>query len=149
MARGGSTSRGMRLDLSQKNVAGTIARIYSKQKDVVAACVATTRAAGEFCRELTAALAPKRTGRMARLVTTEYSTDGLAFETGWRASDFIEEGEDFYPPYQEFGTRFMPAQPSLYPAYKETQQFYLEELRANIRAALAASGTSGVPGGGL
>jgi HK97 gp10 family phage protein len=129
MARGGSTSRGMRLDLSQKNVAGTIARIYSKQKDVVAACVATTRAAGEFCRELTAALAPKRTGRMARLVTTEYSTDG----------------EDFYPPYQEFGTRFMPAQPSLYPAYKETQQFYLEELRANIRAALAASG---IPGGG-
>jgi HK97 gp10 family phage protein len=134
MARG-STSRGMRLDLSQKNVAGVIARIYSAYPEITAAVRKTTRDAGEFCKELTAAFAPKRTGRMARLVKTVYSAEGFDFETGWFAEDFLDEGEAFYPPYQEFGTRFIAAQPSLYPAYKETQEYYLEQLRADIRSA--------------
>jgi HK97 gp10 family phage protein len=136
MARG-STSRGLRLELSQKNVAGVIARIYSSDRACQNAVREATQDAGEFCRELTALYAPKDTGRMARLVRTTYDPEGFSFETGWSAVDFADEGEPFYPPFQEFGTRFMPAQPSLYPAYKETQPYYIEQIRAAIREAVS------------
>lgn len=136
MARG-SSSRGMGLDLSQKNVAGVIARIYAADPVCQAAIREATQSAGDFCRELTSTLSPRDSGRMARLVRTVYSADKFSFETGWLEQDFAAEGEPFYPPYQEFGTRFMPAQPSLYPAYKATQPYYLDEIRAAVRAAIA------------
>jgi HK97 gp10 family phage protein len=135
MARG-SSSVGVRLDLSQKNVAGVIARIYSADTRCTAAMRRTARRAGAFCQELTQALAPKDTAFMAEHVRTEYTPEGFGFETGWLAQDYLDAGLPFYPPYQEFGTRFMPPQPSLYPAYKATQEFYLEEVRKNIRDAI-------------
>jgi hypothetical protein len=61
---------GMRLDLSQKNVAGVIARIYSSDRTCQNAVREATRDAGEFCRELTA-LAPKRHGPHGALVRTD------------------------------------------------------------------------------
>lgn len=139
----GSSSSGMRMDLSQKQVAGVIARIYSAQRATVDAVQVATRGAGEFCREYTSLLAPKDTGFMAGHVRTVYSPDGLSFETGWLANDFAQAGRSFYPPFQEFGTRFMPAQPSLYPAYKATQRYYLDELRTMIRAAIAKQASRG------
>lgn len=133
----GSTSIGMKLDLSQRNIAGVIARIYSADRECQAEMRAATRAAGEFCRSLTATYAPKDTGFMASRVKTVYSADELSFETGWDAADFANEGLPFYPPFQEFGTRFMAAQPSLTPAYRETQRYYTETVRAGVRSAIA------------
>lgn len=132
----GSSSAGMRLDLSQKSVSATVARFYKADADCQAGMQAATKSAGEFCRELTAFYAPKRTLFMSRNVRTIYSSEGLSFETGWLAEDFSRAGLPFYPPYQEFGTQRMAANPSLYPAYKETQRYYQDEIRANIRAAV-------------
>lgn len=145
MARG-SSSIGLRLDLSQKSVSGTIARIYAADAACQAGIREATHSAGEFCKALTAYYARKRTGYMSQTVRTVYTPDGFSFETGWLASDFTSAGQPFYPPYQEFGTRFMPAQPSLYPAYKETQEYYREELRATIRETIARQRARGIGG---
>lgn len=140
----GSSSIGMRLDLSQKNIAGVVANIYAADRQCQREIRASTRRAGEFCRELTAFLAPRRSGFMARNVRTVYTRDGFGFETGWLARDFDAAGRPFYPPFQEHGTRYMAAQPSLYPAYKETQQFYLNDVRNSIRGAIARQAKGGV-----
>ena len=138
---GGSTPRGVRMDLSFRNQAGVIARIHAADRACQAGVREATTSAGEFCRELTQLYAPVDEGNMRDLVRTVYDAEGFSFETGWDASDFARLNLPFYPPYQEFGTRFMPAQPSLYPAYKETQRYYLEAVRANVRAAIARART--------
>lgn len=117
----------------------TAVRFYSADKPVLREAKALTKEMGEFCRELTSFLAPFDTGRMSRLVRTVYTADGLGFETGWSAADFAAEGEPFYPPFQEFGTSRMAAQPSLYPAFRETERAYRPKMKSLYARALARS----------
>lgn len=60
---------------------------------------------------------PVDTGRMLRLLGMDV-TD-FTWSVGWSVEDFINEGQDFYPEYVEFGTRFMAGQFPLTRAYQE------------------------------
>jgi HK97 gp10 family phage protein len=66
-----------------------------------------------YTRDLTRFFCPVGSGFMQRQVKTELLDDGYAFETGWNAEDFFNANRSFYPPFVEFGTRKMPARPSL------------------------------------
>jgi HK97 gp10 family phage protein len=146
MAVGGSTNA-VSMDLSFRNVAGVVANLYAKDKAIQAAVRRLTRNAGELCKTLTQQACPVDTWFMHDHVHTTYSRKGMTFETGWREEDFTAAGLAFYPIYVEFGTRFMAPQPSLYPAYKEVQKMYLEDLRDVVQSAIARQG-AGVGQGG-
>lgn len=74
---------------------------------------------GMWLMELTSELSPFDTGFMSSHVTyTPLDTGWYDFEVGWYDKDFRMAGHVFYPVYQEFGTMFHPAQPSLGPAWR-------------------------------
>lgn len=75
---------------------------------------------GEDTKKLAKSLSPVLTGYMRSMIKTEYSEDGFIFECGWNlGDDFLGTGRNPYPFYQEFGTRFHKAQPSINPAFQE------------------------------
>lgn len=125
------------MDLSFRNTSATIANIFALDADVQIAVVQLVHKAGEFCRELTYFLAPVDTSFMRDNIRVTFGPKGYTFEVGWLEEDFIAAGLAFYPIYQEFGTRFMAAQPSLVPAYNETKEWFLPALSAEIQAAAA------------
>jgi HK97 gp10 family phage protein len=96
-----------------------------------------TRKRGEFARDLTRFFCPVDTGFMQSHVRLEMSGDGLTFQVGWSAADFTSAGLPFYPPFQEFGTSRMRAQPSLFPAYRETEAAFRDDVKDFYRGALA------------
>lgn len=60
---------------------------------------------------------PVDTGRMLRLLGM--SLTDFTWSVGWDVMDFVEEGQDFYPEFVEFGTRHMEGQFPLTRAYEE------------------------------
>lgn len=133
----GSTNRGIALDLSFKNALGLVANLYAFDQDCQDAMRAAVQEAAEFCHEYAYEICPKDTHFMAEHIQVLMSPGGLVFEVGWLASDFESEGLAFYPLYVEFGTRFMDAQPTLYPAYQETVPILEASVSHEIQLALA------------
>lgn len=60
---------------------------------------------------------PVDTGRMLRLLGM--SLTDFTWSVGWDATDFINEGQEFYPEFVEYGTRHMEGQYPLTRAYEE------------------------------
>ena len=89
---------------------------------------------------LTAALCPRDTGRMLRLLKLRFGGAGLTYTIGWDEADFAAEGVGFYPVYTEFGTTKMAARPCLFPARDLVAPKYRRDLRAVVRAALKRRG---------
>lgn len=117
------------LELSVRNTSAVISNFYrfdAEARDQVRALVARQ---GESLRSLTAQLAPVDTGYMRDHVRARFTAAGLGFEVGWDASDFLGTGRAFYPFFQEYGTRYMAAQPSLGPAWRAVEPRFLNALR--------------------
>jgi HK97 gp10 family phage protein len=131
---GGSVAT-VRMDLSFKNTAGVIANIYQTDRELQKAVRKIVKDAGQYCHDLTYFLAPVDTGFMREHIRVLYGKQGLSFEVGWFEADFVAAGLAFYPIYVEFGTRFMAAQPSLYPAYRDTKEWFLPALHDELVAA--------------
>lgn len=74
---------------------------------------------GVWTMELASDLSPYDTGFMSSNVTYTPIEPGEHWTVGWHRRDFDAAELPFYPPYQEFGTIFHPAQPSLGPAGRE------------------------------
>jgi hypothetical protein len=91
---------------------------------------------GELTKELTQLLCPVDTGFMQSSVRADYSNNGLTFDVGWRAEDFFDVGENFYPIYPEFGIGQAP-QPSLQPAWAETSVEFQAAVSRELSAAYA------------
>lgn len=127
----------MRLELSVRNASAMVANFHAADAQLQEDIRDLVEEYGEATRELTSFLSPYRTGHMSESVRTVYSPSGLAFETGWDADDFIGEGLAFYPYFQEFGTRFMAAQPSLGPAYEEMRPQFERALRERVQQSIA------------
>lgn len=125
------------LELSFRNTAAVIANIYATDEATQEAVVAMVHEAGQYCKDLAYFYSPVDTGFMREHLRVIYGPRGYSFEVGWAAEDFIAAGLAFYPVFQEFGTRFMAAQPSLTPAYQDTATWFLPALSAEISAAAA------------
>lgn len=86
-------------------------------------------------------LCPKDTFFMSEHVRADFSPGGYKYTVGWDANDFVgtedENGRPrpFYPPYVEFGTRKMRAQPSLSIAFIEEEP----RFKANMAKALSTA----------
>lgn len=131
---GGSVGS-VRMDLSFKNAAAVIANIYNADRVFIAATKKLVREAGQYNHDLAYFLAAFDTGFMREHLRVLYGAEGYSFEVGWYEEDFVAAGLAFYPIYVEFGTRFMAAQPALYPAYRDTKEWFLPALSNELRAA--------------
>lgn len=78
-------------------------------------------------------LCPVDTGFMKGATRNETREDGLGYAIGWQGDDFTAQGLPFYPPFQEFGTRLMDAQPSLLPALFEEEPILRREVAQVMR----------------
>lgn len=134
MAQGSVAS--VRLSLSFKNAAGVIANIYALDDELQRDVKKLVRDAGQYFHDLTYFLCAVDTGFMREHIRVLYGREGYTFEVGWLESDFVAAGLAFYPIYVEFGTRFMEAQPALYPAYKDTEAWFLRALAEMYRDAI-------------
>lgn len=86
-------------------------------------------------------IAPKRTGFMSEHPESQLTPRGFAFQAGYFEDTFLEQlaamglRPRFYPPYQEYGTRFHAAQPSVEPAF----EIIAPEYTAAVNDILARS----------
>lgn len=78
-------------------------------------------------------LCPVDTGFMKQAMRAELTPNGLGYQVGFEAGDFTGAGKDFYPVFTEFGTRFMPAQPCIFPAAEAERPRFREALREALR----------------
>jgi hypothetical protein len=135
--RGGRRFSEAAITLTTRNAAGTIARVYSAYPPIRAAmqevvekwAAETIRIVQETCA--------KDTWFMHDHARYVLSKDRLAYEAGWFNEDFAAAGHRFYPIFVEFGTRFMAAQPSLFPANEMVRPRMLADARVQIQAAIA------------
>lgn len=70
------------------------------------------------------------TGNLRDHVAAHPEDDGLRMTVGWI------DAEDYYARFVEFGTRRMPARPSLGPALEAERGRYRARLSAAVRAVL-------------
>jgi HK97 gp10 family phage protein len=143
MAVGRSNLRGMRatLTLSGGNAAGRIANVFGKVDTVTRQAVQEVVAdagAREYQRAYD--LAPKLTFFLADHLRYRLTKDRLAYEIGWKSSDFTSEGFAPYFQYTEFGTSKMAARPCLFPAREEIRPYFRANLSRALRQAIARRG---------
>lgn len=124
-------------ELGFRNLDALVANFYAGDAAVQEAMRDVVAEAANDIGALAAMLAPVDTGFMSDHVKERFTPSGLGFEVGWDAADFFEAGHAFYPFFQEFGTRFMPAQPSLGPAYDAIIPGFQERISEVATAALA------------
>lgn len=68
----------------------------------------------------------------------ELTNDGFGYEVGFDRKDFEAAGEDFYPQYVIFGTRFMPANDFLFAPHEEGRARFREGCREALRPSRGA-----------
>ena len=70
-------------------------------------------------------LSPVDTGALRDSIDTKFESKGNKY-TGYTYSDMD------YALYVELGTRFVPPQPFMYPAYQENKDFFIQKLIETI-----------------
>lgn len=126
----------MNLTLRVRDTRGVAANFYAADRTVQREARKLVRDKGLFTKELTQFFAPKDTWFMTNNVRLVMSADGLSFQVGWFAGDFSAAGLPFYPPFQEYGTYKMRAQPSLHPAYRQAEQIFRRDTKEMYRRAM-------------
>jgi HK97 gp10 family phage protein len=142
MPRQGSAS-GVELQLSYRNIAATIARVYAIYPETIAGAKEAVQTSAETIRDRTKATVHVDTHFMQEHCEAWISNEGLTFETGWRESDFDAAGLPFYPIFQEFGTIHMAANPALSTAYAEEKPHFQAEVSRLVREAIERRRTEG------
>lgn len=122
-----------RVTLSTRNLKGVVANVHARDRQLQKETKALVTRTGRQEHDLAVALCPFDTGFMQQHLNIRFSEQGYGYELGWQAADFTAAALPFYPPYQEFGTTKMPAQPCLFPA----RDYYRPRFQANLRRAVS------------
>jgi len=130
----------MRLELSVRNTQAMVANFRAFDETLQTEVRSVVQESGEFTKGLARFFAPVDTGFLRDHLNVEYGEQGYSFEVGWRETEFIQAGLAFYPVFTEFGTRFAPAQPCLFPAYAEAKPMFVADLVDAVRRSAIRSG---------
>lgn len=128
------------MTVSTGNIRGLVANLFAADARAQKAIRSTVRTYGEKQFRLSRELAPVDTGFLRSSIRVRFSEDGLAYEVGCREKDYRDQGLAFYALYQEFGTRFMPAQPFIFPARDTIAPEFRRALGGNVKAAMRRRG---------
>lgn len=120
----------MRLSLELFGAGEIAAAVAENREEMVKASRLLVADYGAYMHDLTFQLSPydalelNDTFHMRENIRIETDDDGLGVDVGWRHEDFTNEGFAPYYLFQEFGTLYMPAQPSLGPAASELEPLF-------------------------
>ena len=126
----------VRMTVSTRNIRGLVANFAAADARAQKAIRRTVAKYGERQFRLTRELAPVDTGFLRASIRLRFSDDGLVYEVGVREKDYHDVGLPFYALYQEFGTRFQPAQPFVFPARDQIYPEFRAALGKDVRAAV-------------
>lgn len=127
----------VRFDLKIRNASGVVANLHKYDALIRGEIEKEVLDSAEAVKAETQRLCAFDTGFMHDHVTAYISPGVLSYEVGWSADDFSEAGHPFYPPFLEFGTSRMPAQPALFPAYAAERPVFQRRVREAVRRAIA------------
>lgn len=130
----------MRLDLQTRNASALVANLYQWDRRFQRDVRSLVQDIGRDARAAARTIVPYDTGFMHDHLRLEFSPSGLVWSLGWLEREFAAAGLPFYPPYQEFGTLFMPAQPTLGPAARHVE----EDMRIRLAELMRASAARGL-----
>ena len=126
----------VRLTLSTRNIRGLVANLSAADAAAQKAIRRSVAKYGEKQFRLTRELAPVDTGFLRANIRLRFSDDGLVYEVGALEKDYTDAGLAFYALYQEFGTRFMRAQPFVFPARDTIYPEFRAALSKDVKAAV-------------
>jgi HK97 gp10 family phage protein len=113
-----------------------VANFYASDAEIQRAARAAVKRAGDAMFEIAEALCAVDTGFMVEHMRERITEGGYAVSIGWDAADFEDAGLAFYPPFVEFGTSKMAAQPAIGPAFEIVAPEFEAELAAVVTAAI-------------
>ncbi len=105
-------------------------RLDELPEEVLAALRKAVKDAALEVKNDTLRKVPIHSGNLLNSLDIRYEDGGLKAEVGWF------DRKDYYANYVEFGTRSMPAQPSLGPASEEERRRYVTRITHEVRRAL-------------
>lgn len=123
----------LRAEVEVRGLTGVIANIYAKQARIVAECELATERTMRDTVQLTKSFVHVITGRMRRSVKGELSPQRRAFRVFYDPAVFANDGVSYYPPYEEFGTRFREGHPAIGPAFEIMSDIYRQEISNILR----------------
>ncbi|PWJ07918.1 hypothetical protein DKG34_10975 [Streptomyces sp. NWU49] len=126
--RGGARSSGITVTI--EGLPELRQRLEQLPTEVKAACFRALKASGGAIVDGVKGRVKVDSGNLHSSVKARYENNRLRAEIGWWDRD------DEYAVWQEFGTKSMPANPSLGPALEEEKQHLPGRLREEIRRAV-------------
>lgn len=126
--RGGA--RGSGITVTIEGLPELRRRLEELPTEVKHACFRALKASGSAIVDGTKGRVKVDSGNLKGSVKARYENSRLRAEIGWWDRD------DRYAVWQEFGTRKMPARPSLGPALEEEKQHLPGRLKEEIRRAV-------------
>lgn len=119
-----------RLTMSTRNTAAVVANLRQYGERAKARAHEVVQESADRVFATAQELCPVDTGYMKSQMREEFTPKGFGYQVGFHASDFPGA---FYPLYQEFGTRFMRAQPCIFPAAELEKPRFRRELADALR----------------
>jgi hypothetical protein len=126
-----------KFELSKAAISGMVGNLYRADASIRRELQEVGRQFGEELQLRVEAYTPVDTGFMQAHVHRRMFNDDMAFEVGWIADDFFNEGLSFYPYFVEYGTIHMAAQLPLTRASDEVIPLYQQAVRAAVVRAIA------------
>lgn len=132
----------LKFELGVRNQQALIANFHAKEREIVDAMRRASEAAAYRAQGIAYMLCPVDTSptaddfAMRDHIKIIFSPDKLAWELGWYAEDFFDAGLPFYAFFVEFGTRYMPARPSLRPAADMVESELLADLQRAVQGVI-------------
>lgn len=105
-------------------------RLEDLPEEIKQALAAAVQESAQAVRDDVKHNVPVDSGRLQREVKVRPQEDGLVAEVGWF------DPEEYYARYVEYGTRRVPAQPTLRPALERERAQYARRLTEEVRAVL-------------
>jgi hypothetical protein len=124
-----------------RGLAGLAANLQSGDRYVTGQVRRATEKAADAVVFHASAFSTRDTLFMSQHVDKEIFPSGLGFNAGWWKEDFDAAELRFYPIYQELGTRYHAAKPSLGPAYRLVAPDYEAEIGRILQRSIARMGS--------
>lgn len=119
-----------RMTMSTRNTKAVIANLRQYGENAKGRAKVVVEQSAERVYQTAQSLCPVDTGFMKSQMRKELTPAGFGYQVGFREEDFPGP---FYPIYTEFGTRFMSAQPCIFPAAEVERPRFRAELKEALR----------------
>lgn len=122
--------------VSIRGIDGIVANLHAADEYIKEEVGSLNRVVASRVVQIAQRLVPVDTGRMWGSIKPVFTEQGLRFYVHFDPADFEKDGVAYYPPFVEFGTSRMAAQPSLTPAWAHERASYKRGITIAVQRAI-------------